>query len=770
MAQRGWRTGSPDRLDQLLQTQKWDPVQMFGGRRAPQSAPAPAAAPPPASFATLSQAASAGASSSSFVAPEWCAAPHGAGLTAHLLVWRGAMLMETVQLGSRRFFVAGRLADVCNIVLEHASASRQHAAIVHHHSGSIYIIDLGSAHGTFLGDQRLAPREPTLWPEGTACTFGASTRKYVLRVQNAGPVVPPDQGPVLAPTERRMTTHRAETEPILVREAGAPRAVFKAAPSDGSDDDDGDDRWEDTCLSQNTWHNTCIPVEPPAECATYSSAASQLPSHLRRQPQLSTAEQRQQHQQHAMAEQQHRRFQERQRRLGALTSLYDERANLRTVRFASGPPRVRRYEPPSPERLVDPDPQGDGAPWPAATVPVTVGGARLPRPKCIVSVVSASSLTHCTQQLEEGIGATTMDQGHFAHLVSQATFDTPLASSYVGDSVNGGAAAPTCAGLALSNRPIAMLTEGTHALRGSAGATTAVDKAIGCLEGSAPKAFPKERWHGAGWSGSRFSTHAAGKDRMALTGQVECHTAHTTIGSLVAARGCLSVESVCGKALLAVHCAPDRLFAMSDGRHEVRWTHGEPTTVAQLGVAGAIKHGLLVSTSSRGDQFAASSPNTAVPIAAAAISIVNYTRHSILVYVALQDGQADSALTPWEGAQDADEQPVPLSCDDCRRGTNCLLLAPLEGTAECDADDAERAPFGESNTFRYVAASGKPIMPAIEQSRHTLPFRLRIEASFQIDEKDSPAVQNPLASLLGANYVEDKAIAEAPFCVITLPL
>lgn len=101
------------------------------------------------------------------------------------------MLLETVSLRERAFFIAGRLPE-SDLVLEHASASRQHAAIVHHRSGAVYLIDLGSAHGTFLNGERLSPREPRLWTDGTPCVFGASSRAYVLQMR-------PDGRPLVAP-------------------------------------------------------------------------------------------------------------------------------------------------------------------------------------------------------------------------------------------------------------------------------------------------------------------------------------------------------------------------------------------------------------------------------------------------------------------------------------------------------------------------------------------------------------------------------------------
>ena len=40
------------------------------------------------------------------------------------------------------------LQGLCDILLEHPTISRKHAALVHHRDGSVHLIDLGSAHGT----------------------------------------------------------------------------------------------------------------------------------------------------------------------------------------------------------------------------------------------------------------------------------------------------------------------------------------------------------------------------------------------------------------------------------------------------------------------------------------------------------------------------------------------------------------------------------------------------------------------------------------------
>lgn len=162
------------------------------------------------------------------------------------------------------------------------------------------------------------------------------------------------------------------------------------------------------------------------------------------------------------------------------------------------------------------------------------------------------------------------------------------------------------------------------------------------------------------------------------------------------------------------------------------------------------------------------------------VSVVNLTARPMLVYIALRHrrggaavaaeasggGAADElverALTPWEGAAPPAEQPAPLSVDPAAgRGANCLLLAPYEGTARCEAADAEDSPFGESNTFRFEARTG---------ARLTLPPRcaqprLVVEAAFQM----AAAPSGQLSALLGTDY-EDEAVAEAPFVVASVPL
>ncbi|OQS06154.1 hypothetical protein THRCLA_01795 [Thraustotheca clavata] len=87
-------------------------------------------------------------------------------------------VIASVNVDTKSFFVFGRNALVCDIVLEHCSISRMHACLVHHIDGSVYIIDLGSCHGTFMDTEKLEPLRPTLITHGAQLRFGVSSRTY----------------------------------------------------------------------------------------------------------------------------------------------------------------------------------------------------------------------------------------------------------------------------------------------------------------------------------------------------------------------------------------------------------------------------------------------------------------------------------------------------------------------------------------------------------------------------------------------------------------
>lgn len=98
-------------------------------------------------------------------------------------------------------YLFGRNPQMNDVCIDHASCSRVHAALVYHEFlKKSFLVDLGSskssfyfidrfskdcfrrtAHGTFIGSVRLEGHKPTQLQIDSMFSFGASTRKYILR-------------------------------------------------------------------------------------------------------------------------------------------------------------------------------------------------------------------------------------------------------------------------------------------------------------------------------------------------------------------------------------------------------------------------------------------------------------------------------------------------------------------------------------------------------------------------------------------------------------
>ncbi|XP_017336302.1 protein phosphatase 1, regulatory subunit 8a [Ictalurus punctatus] len=114
-----------------------------------------------------------------FDCPSWAGKPPP-GL--HLDVVKGDKLIEKLIIDEKKFYLFGRNPDHCDFTIDHQSCSRVHAALVYHrHLKRVFLIDLNSTHGTFLGRIRLEPHKPQQVPIDSTMSFGASTRVYTLR-------------------------------------------------------------------------------------------------------------------------------------------------------------------------------------------------------------------------------------------------------------------------------------------------------------------------------------------------------------------------------------------------------------------------------------------------------------------------------------------------------------------------------------------------------------------------------------------------------------
>ena len=129
-----------------------------------------------------------------------------------------AIVAGVLRFRAQSTYVIGRNGGVVDIVLDHPSSSRKHAALVHGPKGyvgleqlivesfvsimvsslddssvvflracSVLLLDLGSSHGTFLNGEKLSPFDYQLINPGQdTIIFGASSKVYSFRRQDEG--------------------------------------------------------------------------------------------------------------------------------------------------------------------------------------------------------------------------------------------------------------------------------------------------------------------------------------------------------------------------------------------------------------------------------------------------------------------------------------------------------------------------------------------------------------------------------------------------------
>ncbi|XP_010481371.1 PREDICTED: nuclear inhibitor of protein phosphatase 1 [Camelina sativa] len=149
--------------------------------------------PPPVVHQHLAEKTQIGAGQSTWHPPDWAIEPRPGVYSLEVL--KDGQILDRIHLDRRRH-IFGRQHQTCDFVLDHQSVSRQHAAVVHHKNGSIFVIDLGSAHGTFVANERLTKSNPVELEVGQSLRFAASTRIYLLRKNSEALFTrppPPDQ-------------------------------------------------------------------------------------------------------------------------------------------------------------------------------------------------------------------------------------------------------------------------------------------------------------------------------------------------------------------------------------------------------------------------------------------------------------------------------------------------------------------------------------------------------------------------------------------------
>ncbi|RMJ08744.1 hypothetical protein CDV36_011643 [Fusarium kuroshium] len=109
-----------------------------------------------------------------------------------LFVFKGGDIVDTIDLGARSCWLVGREMAVVDLPAEHPSISKQHAVIQFRYTekrnefgdkiGKVkpYLIDLESANGTVLNDEKVPDSRYLELRDKDMIQFGHSTREYVI--------------------------------------------------------------------------------------------------------------------------------------------------------------------------------------------------------------------------------------------------------------------------------------------------------------------------------------------------------------------------------------------------------------------------------------------------------------------------------------------------------------------------------------------------------------------------------------------------------------
>ncbi|KAI3434142.1 FHA domain-containing protein [Psidium guajava] len=226
---------------QYTQSQAYDkPYQFQNQPHVSQRVVAPEAAPLVGQPLQVTQV---GGGQSTWQPPDWAIEPRPG--VHYLEVLKDGEVLDRINLDKRKH-IFGRQIQTCDFVLDHQSVSRQHAAVVPHKNGSVYVIDLGSAHGTFVANERLTKDTPVELEVGQSLRFAASTRSYILRKNNAA-LFPPTPLPTdisLPPPPDPSDEDAVVAYNTLINRYGlgksnraAQSSVSRSSSSDGKDRD-----------------------------------------------------------------------------------------------------------------------------------------------------------------------------------------------------------------------------------------------------------------------------------------------------------------------------------------------------------------------------------------------------------------------------------------------------------------------------------------------------------------------------------------------------
>uniref|UniRef100_A0A7S1NI91 Peptidylprolyl isomerase n=1 Tax=Eutreptiella gymnastica TaxID=73025 RepID=A0A7S1NI91_9EUGL len=192
-----------------------------------------------------------------FTCPPWAAKPKQ---EWYLDVRKGETSIGQQRIDSDPYYLFGRNVNICDYVLEHPSVSRVHVALVHHHSGSVFLIDLDTKYGTLVNKKRAPKLEPVKLQVGDSFSVAESSREYFLMCP--GCTVASTE----SPKDREVTPMALSTKPKGLSDAASTIiSVTKKAPR--PEDTASKEGEEETPAAKK--QRTTDPVELPSaiECS-----------------------------------------------------------------------------------------------------------------------------------------------------------------------------------------------------------------------------------------------------------------------------------------------------------------------------------------------------------------------------------------------------------------------------------------------------------------------------------------------------------------------
>merc|ERR1712129_121161 len=119
--------------------------------------------------------------------PLWCVIPNPDDIVTHVEILRRAKTNSSntkrLLLGRRSWILLGRRQQPPvsgpdpDIGLASPRASRSHALLLRNWQGQIFLLDLGSPNGSFLGDKKLPAKRPCEWKIGVTAYFADANRE-----------------------------------------------------------------------------------------------------------------------------------------------------------------------------------------------------------------------------------------------------------------------------------------------------------------------------------------------------------------------------------------------------------------------------------------------------------------------------------------------------------------------------------------------------------------------------------------------------------------